>query len=90
MAFKDRYAITKIIDENRDSLSISIDSGIRRLEDDEVGAVFLYTPDMGNTKEHFHIELTKDEVLKLRDWCDSFLNEPDLSKKYNLDLKNKK
>lgn len=33
--------------------------------DDEDGFVFLFTPDMGNTDTHYHIELTEDQATQL-------------------------
>jgi hypothetical protein len=89
MSFYNRYGITEIRNDSRDNLSISFDSGIPRIPENEVGAVFLYTPDMDNTDEHFHIPLNKDQVKVLRDWCEDFLKEKNLLERFKKDLKNK-
>jgi hypothetical protein len=86
MAYEDRFAITKIIDQNRDNLSVSFDSGTRRFKENEVGAVLLYTPDMSNTSEHYHIELNRQEATLLKEWLEAFLNEKDPQQRYQQDL----
>ncbi len=52
-----------------DHFMISEDTG--RL--DEPVAVVLYTPDMSNTGEHYHIDLSIKQSRDLRDWLTSFL-----------------
>jgi hypothetical protein len=86
MTYNNRYGITKIINQDRDNLSVSFDSGTRRIKEDEVGVVFLYTPDMSNTKEHYHIELNRQEATLLKEWLESFLNEKDMLSRYQKDL----
>lgn len=88
MSYQNKFGITKIIDKKRDNLSVSFDTGTRRFKEDEVGVVFLYTPDMDNTQEHFHIELTRQEASLLKDWLGAFLSEPDNLDRYNKDLNN--
>ena len=39
--------------------------------------VFLFTPDLKNTDEHFHIPLTKSQARKLRDWLNLYLKDRD-------------
>ena len=39
--------------------------------DDEDGFVLLFTPDMGDTGNHYHVELSEDEATRLS----SFLNK---------------
>tara|TARA_R100001086_G_scaffold246872_2_gene179859 strand:+ start:1347 stop:1592 length:246 start_codon:yes stop_codon:yes gene_type:complete len=36
---------------------------------------FLYTPDMDNTYEHFHIELNDAEGMALRNWLIEFYHK---------------
>jgi hypothetical protein len=85
MAYKNKFGITKIVDKKRDNLSVSFDTGTRRIKKDEVGVVFLYTPDM-DTQEHYHIELNRQEASLLKDWLEAFLNEPNNLARYNEDL----
>jgi hypothetical protein len=87
MSFIDKFGVTKIVDEKRDNLSLSFDSGCRRIKDGEVGLVFLFTPDMSETSSHYHIELNKDEIINLKNWIDSFLEEPSMLERYKNDLK---
>ena len=70
--FEDRFGITKIIDEDMDNLGISFDEGWRGKE---MNAVFLFTPDMNDTREHYHIFLNRDRVKLLHDWLGQFLAE---------------
>lgn len=79
MAWSDRFAITPIKDEPIDNFSMSID------EMDEIVAVALYTPDMENTNEHYHIEFSRDQARVLWDWLSDFLEE-DTETKYQNDL----
>jgi hypothetical protein len=90
MSFEDRFGVTKIIDARRDNLSVSFDKGTRRIADNDVGVVFLYTPDMQNTNTHYHIDLTKEEAIKLKNWLDSFLNESSMVERYDSDLERRK
>lgn len=52
--------IEQIKDTEIDNLSVSWD--------EEDGFVLLFTPDMEDTAEHFHIELTNDEAWALADF----------------------
>lgn len=92
MAYKDRYGITKIIDSDVDNLSISMDE-IHRIglesKDGEIGPVFLYTPDMSDKKNHYHISLNLQEAKLLRDWLNNLLADPNLSERFNKDLMKK-
>ena len=36
-------------------------------------ACMLFTPDMDNTMEHWHIKLTDKQAVKLRNWLNDFL-----------------
>lgn len=80
MAYKDTFGITKIINDKMNNLQINIE------EMDEFVAMLLFTPDMDDKNEHYHIELTKENAKPLRDWLNEFL-EDDIEKKYNNDLK---
>lgn len=86
MSFKSRFGITNIKNGKIDNFSLSID------ENNSIKPVILYTPDMNNTNEHFHIELSKTEATKLRDWLNSFLelDQATLKYKYLSDLKKKR
>lgn len=90
MAFKDRFAITQIVNEKVGNLSISIDTGTFRIGRDEVGAVLLYTPSMTYQDEHYHIELKKSELIKLRDWISDFLSEENIMTKFERDIDDRK
>lgn len=80
MSFESKFAITKI----SDLVSLSIDS----LDDDKrVDAILFFTPDPGDTDEHYHIALKKNEVEELHLWCSSFLKCSDLEKKLSSDMK---
>ena len=60
-----------IIDFDFDNLRISEDTS--RHDDDTPVAVLLYTPDMGNTNEHYHIEMTTKQAMRLHSWLGYFL-----------------
>lgn len=77
--YKDIFGITQIKEGKVDNLSISVD-----LFDEPVG-VFLYTPWMEETNNHFHVRMKKEEIEHLRDWCNEFLAD-DVKNKYNTDL----
>ena len=86
--FSDIFGITKIIKDRIDNLSISIDEGLKGDDHNPISAVFLYTPNMDNKKEHYHIELNFEEVIALKNWCDDYLKVGTyLHKKYEDDLK---
>jgi hypothetical protein len=80
--FSDRYAITGIKEERRDSISISIDEH----NEGEIIPVILYTPLKGD-HEHSHIEFTLEQAMKLRDWLNSYLalTDEQLKEKYDKD-----
>jgi len=69
MSDKKKFAMTEVIRaENHDHLSISHDD-----HGEGPIAVFLYTPDMNNKMNHFHIELNPDQAEVLREWLDRWL-----------------
>jgi hypothetical protein len=77
--YEDKFGITKIRDDKRDNLGISIDIM------SEPVAVLMYIPDVDDF-EHSHIELTRKQATILRDWLIKFLDD-DIEKKYEEDLK---
>lgn len=89
MSFQDRYGSTQIINRRVDNLSISFDCGTRRFKVDEVGVVLLFTPDMSVKGDHYHIEITREEAINLKEWLDLFLKNKDILKRYNKDMNQK-
>ena len=87
MGKDDRYMVTKIRDTKVNNVSMSIDEGTT-LDgpDDEIVAVMLYTPWMGDTNEHYHISFNREQAISLKEWLDDFLNEPDIKKRFKNDL----
>lgn len=79
MAYKSRFGVTKIRHRKngRDELSISWDTDGDPNTDPKHRRypVFLYTPWMGDTKDHSHIPLRRSEAKKLRDWLNEYLND---------------
>lgn len=80
--YKDRYGVTNIRKGRRDNLSISWDNFVNAAKNFALPKfkknripVFLYTPDMENTREHFHIELNKRQARVLRDWLNDYLKD---------------
>jgi hypothetical protein len=73
MSFKSRYGITKICAQVIDNLSISYDSDYEDPGPRETYPVFLYTPDMRDTREHFHIPLTRRQAKALHAWLGKWL-----------------
>jgi hypothetical protein len=75
MSYKDRYGITKIVDDKSDNLSVSWDYDSNKDDLTQRRPVFLYTPWMDNTDDHYHIELTRNQAIVLRDWLNDYLEE---------------
>ncbi|MEQ1922356.1 MAG: hypothetical protein ABL952_07590 [Pyrinomonadaceae bacterium] len=42
---------------------------------DDDGFVFLFTPDMSDTSNHYHIEMNEEQALRLRDFLNKKLLE---------------
>lgn len=59
-----------IQDAHRDNLQASLD-----YEDspEYPYACLLYTPYMSDTNNHYHIQLTRESVIKLRDWLNEVI-----------------
>lgn len=69
---RDDIKIENIKDTNFDNISISYD--------DDDGMMMLFTPDMTDTSEHYHIQFNCDDAMKMRDFITSI--EPQLRKMY--------
>ena len=77
MAYKDKFGITKIREGQTNNLDISWDYENDPNDLKQRKAVFLFTPDMKNAMEHYHIELDQQQANVLRKWLNQFLNEVD-------------
>jgi hypothetical protein len=74
MAYADDfYGLTQIIEDDQNNLRVNWDREDPR---QPRSAVLLFTPNMANTEDHHHIELTRERAIKLRDWLNEFLNDP--------------
>lgn len=71
---KEKYKVTEIVPDNRDNLSISMDYDDDWDEVQQRFAVMLFTPDMNDTTEHWHIQLDDNQAKKLHSWLGDFLN----------------
>jgi len=69
---KKKYWATGIKNKRIDNLSISWDFYDR---EDRKFPVFLFTPDMKATKDHYHIKLDLRQVKKLHNWLGRFIKE---------------
>jgi hypothetical protein len=72
MSYKNTFGKTNIRSSKTFALSISwdYDSSPKRTY-----PVFLFTPDMDNTDEHYHIALTAAQARKLKDWFDDYFKD---------------
>jgi hypothetical protein len=70
VSFKDPFGITKIRASDRDNLNISWDFDTNPKKN---YPVLLYTPDMRDTDNHYHIALSEKQARELRDWLTAFL-----------------
>lgn len=82
MAYKDKFGCTSLRSGRRDNLSIGWDNFVNSAKNfakDQFKKnripVFLFTPDMDNTVNHYHIMLSRGEAKKLRDWLDAYLKD---------------
>ena len=70
-AFNKKHGFIQITEKGTGwNLSGSDDNG----DEDEPICVFLYGQDSGD-KEHYHIEVSFEEVKALKEWLDKFLEE---------------
>jgi len=67
-----KYGITKIIKNRFNNLQINWDY-ITTLKSKH--PVLLFTPDMKDTNNHYHIPLTVKQAIKLRDWLNDFIED---------------
>jgi hypothetical protein len=72
MSYKTKFGITNIRASKVDTLSISWDYDVNPKKK---YPVFLFTPDMNDTNEHYHIALTPAQARKLRDWLSEYLKD---------------
>lgn len=75
MAYTDRYGSTTLRKDKIDHLSIAWDYDDDESDKFQRFPVFLFTPDMDNTNNHFHIPLNREQALVLRFWLEDFLKE---------------
>ena len=80
MAYKDKHGIIKIKDSTHNNVSISCDYLNEEGEPVEKVPVLLFTPNMEDTSEHFHIVLDKKEAKKLNTWLTDYFKD---NKKFN-------
>lgn len=73
MAYDDKFGITKISKGKIDNLSISWDYESDPDDKTQRRPIFLFTPNMDNTNEHFHIELTRKQARVLSKWLIDYL-----------------
>ena len=74
MAYKDRFGGTDIRKGKIDNLSIGWDCDGEMEDPKQRYPVFLFTPDMGNTNEHYHIQLDKKQAKLLAKWLQDYLS----------------
>lgn len=73
MSYRNRFSTTTIRPSQRDRLSINVDYD---RDPSNIFPVFLYTPDMRDTNDHYHIVLNKKQAAILKSWLESFLKDP--------------
>ena len=76
MAYKNKYGITKIKSKRIDNFSIGWD--YRNYDPNNKRdrfPVFLFTPDMEDTKNHYHIVLDRKQSKILKKWLEDFLKD---------------
>lgn len=80
MSYKNKYGITNITSWTSKKyskrfgvLDISWDFTKDPNKKHQKYPVFLYTPDMQNTKNHYHIPLSRSQAKKLRNWLNDYL-----------------
>jgi len=77
MTYKDRYGTTTIIDGKIDNFSVGWDYDDNPEDKKQRFPVFLFTPNMENTIDHYHIALDREKSEILRDWLTAFLEDRD-------------
>lgn len=75
MSYKDRFGVTTIRDNKIDHLRISWDCDYPETDPSEKRhPVFLFVPDY-DQEDHWHIELTRQEALELRNWLNDYIKD---------------
>lgn len=72
MGYRDKFGITEIKNKKYNNLSIGWD--FDEMEEEKY-PVFLFTPSMADTSNHYHIPLSKVEAKILKDWLDQYFQE---------------
>ena len=75
--YSEKFGLLDICDSEYHKLGVGwdYDSDIN----DEKTATFLFTPDMKNTGEHFHIVLNREQATNLRDWLNEYISDVSIS-----------
>jgi hypothetical protein len=73
MSYASKFGATKIRQGKVDNLQINRD---KTLEGEAAHPVLLYTPNMNDLNNHFHIPLTWKQAVKLKSWLDAYLGDP--------------
>jgi hypothetical protein len=71
MAYKDKHAITDIVPSMMNNLSISVDY----IGGEGKVPVMLFTPNMNNTNNHYHIPMTREEAVEMLHWLQAYLQD---------------
>lgn len=75
MAYRNRFGSTNIRNGRIDNLSINWDFDYNEDSIRERYPVFLFTPDMEDTRTHYHIKLTLKQARVLYKWLGEFIKE---------------
>ena len=74
--YSSTFGVTKIIPDKRDNLSISWDVDGEDIDDKSIRIpVLLFTPDMDNTGDHYHIPLDYEQAVKLKKWLNEYVDD---------------
>jgi hypothetical protein len=72
MSYKNKFGSTNIKSRRRNNLGISWDY---KTNPKHKYPILLFTPDMENMDNHYHIELNKRQAKILHAWLTAFLKE---------------
>ena len=72
MSYNSKHGITEVRKGKISHLDISLDYDT---DESKKYPVFLFTPVINNTDDHYHIELTYKEAKVLNEWLNSYLND---------------
>lgn len=83
MSYKSKFGLTEIIPRVRNNLVISWD--LESEDWDEINQkpvgkltkfpILLFTPNLNNTKEHYHIDLSREQAILLKEWLDAYIED---------------